>query len=761
MQIVGPSAPPSPSKLTSVPHQVDLQVVGQPVQRPDAPDKVQGTARYVDDLSFAGQLHAKVVRSPHARARITRIDTSAAERIPGVKAILTARDIPGANLIPMIYQDWPVLADGETRHVGEGIALVAADTREAAEAAVAAVRVVYEPLPPLLDMDEAFARGEIIQHWKIGRGDVDAAFADPAHRVFEATYRTPYQEHAYLETNGMVAAPDGMGGILVYGSLQCPFYVQKAVASVLGLSQNLVRIVQMATGGGFGGKEDSPSLPGAMCALLAWKTKRPVKYIMTREEDMTCMSKRHPGKVHYRMAVGTDGLIKAVDVNYYLNGGAYATLSSVVLWRGLVHAAGPYRVPNARINAWAVRTNTVPCGAFRGFGEPQVAFAHEAHIDWVAEQIGADPLAFRLQNLLDYGDETITGHRLESSMGMREVVEKVVAESGWERKRREFARQDGLAGVRRGIGVATMFYGVGLGALGKHLNPAGASVVIAPDTTVTLAVGTTEIGQGMITVLSQIAAEELGCALDAVRVVEPDTSRVPDSGPTVASRTTLMSGNAVRDACRQINERMRVALEGAGLDWTTLGWKDRVKESIARQVQVAAQGWAVPPATTFDVETGQGNPYVTYTWSVNTVEVEVDTETGEVRPVRVVSGHDVGKCINPQTGEGQIEGGVVQGLGYALVEEHVTRDGRILNNQFSTYIIPTPMDAPDIVPVIVEHEYPWGPFGAKGLGETPIIGVAPAVVNAIANAIGVRLREIPATPERVWQAWREAHGEGD
>ncbi len=727
--------------------------------RPDAPEKVQGSARYIDDLSFAGQLHARVLRSPHARARILRIDVEAALAVPGVRAVMTARDIPGENLIPMIVPDWRVLADGEVRHVGEAVAILAAETKEAADRALAAIRVAYEPLQPLLNIDEAYARNEIHTHWKVVRGDVDQAFKEPGVRVFEATYHTPYQEHAYLETNGVLAAPDGLGGMVVYGSLQCPFYVQKGVASALGVPLNQVRIVQMATGGGFGGKEDAPSAPGALCALLAWKTGRPVKYILTREEDMIAMSKRHPGKIVFRLAVTPDGIMRGVEVDYFLNGGAYATLSPVVLWRGLVHAGGPYRFEHARINAYAVRTNTLPCGAFRGFGEPQVVFANEAHVDYVASELGLDPLEFRRKNLLDYGDVTITGHRLDQSMGMREVFDRVIEASDWHRKHKAYQQQNGDSKIRRGIGIAATYYGVGLGALGKHLNPAGANVVVAADGSVTLAVGTTEIGQGMITVLSQIAAEELGCAMDCIRVVEPDTSRVPDSGPTVASRTTLMSGNAIRDGCQQIKARIQQALEADGIDVALLSWKDKVREALTRQVQLSAQGWAIPPRTTFDLETGQGDAYVIYTWSANTVEVEIDTETGEVRPIKVVSAHDVGKCINPQTGEGQIEGGVVQGLGYGLVEEHHSRDGHILNNQFSTYIIPTPMDAPEIVPILVEHEYPWGPYGAKGLGETPLIGVAPAVVNAIANALGVHLREIPATPERVWKAWKERHGE--
>lgn len=748
--------PHSSAQHRLVPRHPGLLVVGHPVPRPDAPDKVKGTARYIEDLAFADQLHARVLRSPYAHARILRLETSEAAALPGVQAVMTARDVPGANVIPVVKNDWPALAEGMVNHVGEAVAIVAAETREAADRALAAIRVVYDPLPALLTIEDAVAKAQVHTHWKLVRGDVDAVLARSDVRVTRATYRTPYQEHAYLETNGVIALPDGQGGLTVYGSMQCPFYVQKGVASVLGLSLAQVRVIQVTTGGGFGGKEDAPSMPAALCSLLAWRTGRPVRLIYSREEDMASMSKRHPGKIDYCIAVTDDGIIQAVEVDYFLNGGAYATLSPVVLFRGLVHAAGPYRIENARVNAYAVRTHTVPCGAFRGFGEPQVVFAAEAHVDRVAHEMGFDPLEFRRRNLLDYGDVTVTGHRLDVSVGLNEVLEKVLAASDWHKKRKAFAEQDPAATVRSGIGLAAAYYGVGLGALGKHMNAAGANLVVSGDGSVSVAVGTTEIGQGMITVLSQVAAEELGCAMDLVKVVPPDTALVPDSGPTVASRTTLMSGNAVRDAAQRIKKAMQSALEADGLDWELLKWTDRVRECTTRMVQMSAQGWSVPPPTTFDPETGQGEPYVVYTWSVNTVEVEVDTETGVVRPVRVVSGHDVGKIINPQLGEGQIEGGVVQGLGYALVEEHLLHEGRILNPQFSTYIIPTPMDTPEIVPVIVEHEFPWGPYGAKGLGETPLIPVAPALVNAIAHATGVRLTEIPATPERVWQAWRDA-----
>jgi len=720
-------------------------IVGERIRRPDAPDKVKGSALYIEDLAFTGSLWGAVLRSPHAHARVTRLDVTRARAVGGVHAVLTAKDIPGKNLIPMIQADWPVLAAGFVRHVGEGVALVAAESREAVTEALHTIVVEYEPLPALLDMEDALRAGEVISHWKVRRGEAAAALKRTDLVVVEGTYRTPYQEHAYIEPNGMIAVPDGRGGVVVYGSMQCPFYVQKAVASALGCDLAQARIVQTVTGGGFGGKEDAPSAPGAQVALLARATGRPVRLILSREEDMAVMSKRHPGRIRMRTAATPDGQLVAAEVDYLLDGGAYATLSPVVLFRGTVHACGPYRVPNVKVDSRVVRTHKVPCGAFRGFGEPQVVFACESQMDRLAERLGIDPLVLRLKNALAEGDETITGHRLTESVGFGDVLDKVAASSDWTRKRAEYARDSGA--VRRGIGLAACYYGVGLGAMGKHLNPAGASVVVAADASVTVAVGTTEIGQGMITVLSQIAAEALGCPVELVHVVEPDTSRVPDSGPTVASRTTVMSGNAIRDAAAKIRAVMEPVIADSGLSW-----REAVALCVQKQVGLAAHGWAVPPATTFDLETGQGEAYICYTFSANVVELEVDTETGQTRVLAVHSGHDTGKVINPTTGEGQIEGGVVQGLGYALVEEHALKDGRIVNDQFSTYIIPTPLDVPEIHPILVEHPYAWGPYGAKGLGETPIIAVAPAVTAAIHHAAGVRLDEIPATPERVWTA---------
>ncbi len=774
--------------------------VGRRVARPDSYDKVQGLAKYIDDLSFGGMLYAAVLRSPHAHARIKRISLSKARRMPGVHCILTAQDIPGKNLIPMVQEDQPVLAEKEVRHVGEAVALVAADTRREAEAAARAIRVEYEVLAAILSIEEGFEKNEIIQHWKLRRGSPQEIFSRRDVVVVEETYRTPYQEHAYIETNGMIALPETDGSITIYGSLQCPFYVQKAVASATGLMMNQSRIIQAVTGGGFGGKEDAPSLPGAMVALLAQASRRPVKYILTREEDMQVMSKRHPGKIVFRSAASKDGRLLAVDVDYFLDGGAYATLSPIVLWRGINHAAGPYRCEHARVDAYAIRTHKVPCGAFRGFGQPQIVFAHERQMDRLAQMLGLDPFKFREMNALQLGDETITGQRLKESNGFMETIAEVKTRSNYEELNQTIDRENKAAASqgspkRRGLGVGCCFYGVGLGARGGYLNPAGAGVVIAGDGSVSIAVGTTEIGQGMMTVLSQIAADTLGCPVEFIRILPPDTSRVPDSGPTVASRTTLMSGRAIADACNQIKARIAAACadydfsrstksepatsprsfknivtqsyrppQSGTDDQASQTWRAMIRHCVQHMVQLSAHGWAVPPETTYDPDTGLGDVYVTYSYSTNLVEVEVDRQTGETKVLNVWTAHDVGKAINPQTGEGQIEGGVVQGIGYALMEEHslagsgtgkakIPRNpGTILNVQFSTYIIPTAMDTPEIHPVIVEKEFSYGPFGAKGLGESPIIAIAPAVINAIVHATGVQLNEIPVTPERLWDA---------
>jgi CO/xanthine dehydrogenase Mo-binding subunit len=726
--------------------------VGQRVRRPDAPDKVKGTALYVDDLAFAGALFGGVLRSPHAHARIADLDIAQARSVPGVRAVISAREIPGKNVVPLVQTDWPILASEYVRHTGEPVALVAAETPEALRQGLAAIVVDYEPLVAMLDLEQALAAGEVMAHSKVRRGDSGAAMMRADAVVVEAAYRTPYQEHAYLEPHGMIALPDGAGGVTVHGSMECPFYVQKAVASALGTGLHRVRVVPSVTGGGFGGKEETPCLPGAHAALLAMSAGKPVRLVLSRDEDMVVTSKRHPARIMVRLAAAPDGQFLAAEVDCLLDGGAYATLSPLVLFRSAVHACGPYQVPNVRVDARVVRTHKVPSGAFRGNGEPQVAFAVESLVDVLAERLGLDPLEIRRRNALDVGSETITGHKLTASVGLRDVLSRVAQSSEWQRKRKEYAADAGP--LRRGIGVAASYSGIGLGAIGKHLNPAAASVVVAADGTVSVAVGTVDAGGGMLVTLAQIAAEALGCPVEMVRVIDTDTSRVPDSGPTGEGRTVVMSGNAIREAALKIRGAMQPFTSDRGLSWT-----DAVTACVQNQVGLAAYGWAVPPDTPFDPAAGQGEPYIGYSFSANVVEVELDTATGETRVLRVHSAHDAGRVLNPTAAEGQIEGGVVQGLGYALTEEHVVKDGRIANDRFSTYVVPSALDAPEIRTILVEHHFPWGPYGAKGLGDAPIAAVAPAVTAAIAHAGGVRLDEIPATPERVLVALRRKAAE--
>ncbi|MBM4397517.1 MAG: xanthine dehydrogenase family protein, partial [Deltaproteobacteria bacterium] len=742
----------------------------------------------------------KVVRSPHARARILTIDASAARSVPGVACVATAADVPGRNCIPVVMRDLPLFAAGEARYHGEPVAVVGAETEEAAEEAARLVRVEWEPLQPLTDPLAALEPGAPVIHspdnvfrrWQVRKGDAGAALARAA-VVVENEYRTPYQEHAYLETQGMLAVPTPDGGIEVSGSMQCPFYVREGLAEVLGLPLAKVRVVQAATGGGFGGKEDVPSIVAGQAAVVAWMTGRPARVIYSRDEDILSMSKRHPAVIRSSYGFAPDGTLLAAKVRYVLDAGAYSTLSPVVSWRGTVHAVGPYRCENVAVDTVAVATNKVPCGAFRGFGQPQVLFAAECQMDEAAARLGLDPIELRRRNALRDGDETPTGQRLRAEVGLSEAIDRVEAASGWREKRASpparpsdsspagrgsvNAAARGRAGGRAyGIGCSAVFYGVSLGAGGKALDRAGSYVQMMYDGSACFAVGTTEMGQGMFTVLSQVVAEELGVPYEAVRPMAPDTAMVPDSGPTVASRTTVMSGNSLKDACRPIRRNL---LEVAGgilgcdpaavrladgvataPDGRQAGYGQVLRQCFLERRCLASSGWSETPPVTWDEGTGAGEPYMTYAFAVNVVEVEVDRETGEVRVLAVHAAHDVGRAINPMAVEGQIEGGTAQGLGYALTEEILHRDGRMLNHQFSTYLIPTAPDVPPIHAIVVEHPTAVGPYGAKGFGEQPLMGVAPAVANAVAHAVGVRFREIPLTPERVWAALRDADREG-
>ena len=696
------------------------RTVGRNVVRKDGAIKADGTARYVDDLRLPGLLHARTIRSAIPRGDITSLrlafDTSGF-------TIVSARDIPGRNVVSLITDDQPCLADGQVRHTAEPILLLAHEDRE--RLLTAEVDIEYRAREPVLDP----ARSDrVFKHIGIGKGDIDDGFSR-ADRVIEGEYRTRHQEHLYIEPNGMLAIP-GDGGITVVGSLQCPYYVHRALAVLLGLPEDRVRVVQAETGGGFGGKEEYPSIIAGHACLLALKSGRPVKLVYDRAEDMLATTKRHPSVVRHRTGVTRDGRLTAMEIDVLMDGGAYCTLSPVVLSRGCLHATGPYRCDHVRVDGRVVMTNTPPNGAFRGFGAPQTLFAVEVQMDRVAEALGMDPVRLREINALRPGDATATGQVLGRDAAALDVLRAAVARSGYRRKRREYR------GTDRGIGLSLFFHGAGFTGSGEVTLQSKASLELTP-AGVRVLVASTEIGQGQRTVHAQIVADALGIPYEHVEVAAADTSRVPDSGPTVASRTTMVVGGLLKQCAVDMRRKMGRLTPAAYL-------RRHGPLVVTRQYEP-------PPGLTWDDETYRGSAYGSYGWACDVIEIERDPVTEEIRPIRVTTAHEIGKAIFPLGARGQIEGGTAQGLGYALTEEVVMRDGVMANAQFTNYIVPTTLDTPPMDVVLVEKPYEHGPYGAKGLGEMPIDGVAPAVVNAI-RSLGIDLREIPATPERVMAA---------
>ncbi|MCX5786637.1 MAG: xanthine dehydrogenase family protein molybdopterin-binding subunit [Elusimicrobia bacterium] len=755
-----------------------LSFVGKSLPRKDALIKVTGRAAYADDREFAGMLYAAAVRSPRPRIKILAISDAKARGIPGYVTLVTYKDIKGVNKWPVVMQDYPFLPEKEARFAGETVALVVAQTAAAAKAAARLVEVKYRELPFIEDPLKAlekdsikiYGKDNIISSFVIKKGAVDKAFDNAAY-VVEGEFSTNYQVHAYLETQGAIAVPETDGGVTVHSSTQCPFYILDAVAAALGLPYHKVKILQTVTGGGFGGKEDVPALVASHAALCAAKTGRPVKLIYGRKEDFQSMSKRHPGWA--RVAYGADkkGRLTACRVKYVLDGGAYATLSPIVLWRGTVHAAGPYKIANVSIETYAAATNKVPCGAFRGFGQPQICFAQESLIDELAAKIGMDPVEFRLKNMLAPGDKTVTGQKINSSCGLKELVRTVRKRSGWDKKTQNSKlKTQNSAGIARGLGFSATYYGVGLGAKGRYLDRAGALVNIYKDSSVCVNVGNTEMGQGALTVLAQIAAETLNAPYESVRVEEVDTSKVPDSGPTVASRTTLMSGNAIIDAAGPLRERIfktafdLLVLKGArasgpmtaargvfSMGGKSVTFREVTAECWNRRHKMSEQGWYAAPRTTFKMEDGQGDAYVIYSYSADAAEVEVDLKTGVTKVLKIWAAYDVGKIVNPRLATGQAQGGILQGMSWALYENLVYKNGIMVNPNFTDYVLATTADKPEYDITFLEKPYAGGPYKAKGMGEVPLIGVAPAVANAIANACGARVRSVPLLPEKVWK----------
>ena len=746
-------------------------LVGRSVPRQDAREKVTGAATYVADLHLPGMLYGRALRAEHPHARILAIDPRAARELEGVAAVLTAADVPGVNRFGRVTADQPVLADGKVRYLGDVVALVAAETPEAAERALGLVRVRYEPLPAVFDPLEAMAEGapkvhdgrdNVLAHVKIRKGDVDAAFA-AAEVVVEGTYTTPTVDHLYLEPEGAVAVPAPDGGITVWAPTQAPFTVRAAVAQALGLPAHRVKVVQTTAGGGFGGKVDAAMDTCARAALLAQATGRPVRLIYGRRESLLGSGKRHAAVVRHRLAASRDGRLLGVDIQVYLNKGAYASVGGVeppaggLTVKSAVHAAGPYEIPNVRVDAYNVYTNLPYGSPMRGYGVPQVCFATESQVDDLAYRLGMDPLELRRLNGFRLGSATATGQVLDQSVGYQETLRRAAEAAGWTGGRRPEAPRRGTGRRAGGTGAATSFFAV---SSGRGNDFATAYIFLTGEGRIEVRTGLVELGQGSRTVLAQLAAEALGVPLELVSTPEPDTAVDPDSLTTTASRGATLGGNAVLMAARAARETLG-RLGGAPGAPGELPLAELGRRLCPGGRLLIGQGQWRKPTPTFDPETGQGQPYHVYTYATQIADVEVDLETGEVEVLRVVAAHDVGRAINPALVGAQIQGGVSMGVGYALYEDLRFREGRMQNPDLTDYVLPTSVETPAVVPVIVEEPNEMGPFGGKGIGEPPVIPTAPAIANAIFHATGARVRALPITPERVLDALREASGGGN
>ncbi len=745
---------------------IRMTTVGSSVLREDAVSKVTGRAKYAADLEFPRMLHAKAVRIPVAHAKIKRLDIEEALKLPGVVTILTPDDL----LHRFGDEKWvPVLVREKVRSYADAVAVVAAQTEQTAIEAARLVKVDYEELLAVFDVEEAskpgapmlYDKSNVFRTDRIRRGDIEKGFEE-ADIVLERTYSAPFAEHAFIEPETAIGVPEPDGRISVFGSIKQPFDVRKMVAGILGVALDRVRIVPVTLGGHFGGKDEDMALMASRVALLARKTGRPIKMSNSREESILEGTKRHRFVMKYKVGVRRDGRLTAMDIRCLADAGAYAVKTFLVTFRSCTEATGPYMVPNVNVEVHSVLTNNNDSGAFRGFGSPQVDFACESMMDELAEELDMDPYEFRRMNAFEKGCRTATGQVLNGSVTVRQCLDEAVSRVDWQTLRS--ARSEGP--IKRGIGMAASFRGISLGA--GSLDTAGAIVSLQEDGRVLLTTGIREGGQGARTVLCQICAEALGVPLSQVSFLDWDTSSVPDSGPTVASRGTLVGGNATRQACQQLLEEIYGVVSqlwGIGREELIssegkitskknpdlqISFKEAVAETRKRGKKLLALGWYQTPPTGIDPETGQGVPFFDYVYGTDVAEVEVDTLTGSVRIKNFVSVHDVGKAIHPELVAGQIYGGVCMGVGTALYEEYRLTDRHPDMLNLDQYLIPTSMDMEEMNAVILEEKVEEGPCGAVCIGEIATQLVAPAIINAIAHATGRRIYDLPADLEKVF-----------
>ena len=760
----------------------ELKVVGQRLVRSEALTKATGVARYTADYKRPDMLIGKALWAQYPHALIKSIDTSLAEQLAGVVVVMTAKDLPGRNGYGILVPDKPVIADKKTAYEGDPVALVAAVNEETANRALELIKVEYEVLPAYDDPREAIKEDAIVIHpnhpaaekgnlltvVRLDRGDVEKAFRE-ADIVIENYYETPMVEHAYMEPDVCIAEPDPTtGGLHLISAAQAVYANKRCLAPVFNLPHHKLRISSPIVGGGFGGKEDSTLDVCAVAGVLALKAKKTVYFELSREEVFRTTGKRHPTYIKHRMAATKDGKITAVDVETILNKGAYVSMGGMreplhaVTMRTALYAGNCYAIPNAKARSYSVFTNNPYSCAFRGFGVPQAVFAVECQVDELARRLNMDPVELRLKNIVRDGDRTISGQVMKESrgLGLEECMEKVCERIGWHKP---FDR-GGDSVVKRGRGFGVFMYGTGIPLL---FEGASCFAILQTDGTLNINIATTEMGQGALTVMAQLAAEALGVRFEDVVVSISDTGRAPDCGPTVGTRSTTIVGNSVVDACRQIREKMlKVAaatLKADPRDLTLeLGQvfvtgKPETAQSFAAiaykayntQVPLAAVGTWYPPQPTFRGEDGQGDPMHAYAFGAYGVEIAVDTETGHIDVTRSVLACDIGKAINPAAVEGQMEGGAAQGIGWAIMEENLMNKGVMQNAAFHNYLIPTIKDLPELESIIVEHPNELGPFGAKGIGEPPLLAVAPAIRNALYDALDIKANVIPLTGRQV------------
>ncbi|MHC1746866.1 MAG: xanthine dehydrogenase family protein molybdopterin-binding subunit [Cellulosilyticaceae bacterium] len=693
-----------------------MEAISKSVKKKDHEAKMSGRALYVDDHVMDGMLYGRLLHSAKARAHITKIIVPT---LPEGYYVVDKNDVSGENRVAIVKDDTPVYVEDTVEYIGDPILMVVGPDLKEVQRILNEIVVIYEELTPVLDMLQS---DTVFFHYNFEKGDINKALAE-ADRVFVETFQTGYQEQAYLETQGIIAYPHN-GRMTVQGSMQCPYYVKGAVCKALGYDEGDVQVIQDVTGGGFGGKEAFPSILACQTAVAAKKANRPVKVIFDRREDMEFTSKRHPSICTYKVAV-KNGEITGMDIDVLFNGGAYTTLSAVVLQRGLICENGVYRVDNLRVDGRAVKTNTVPCGAYRGFGAPQTYFAVEMMMNHIAKEMGIDSLELKEKYIVKQGDETSTCGRYHFQVPLTEMIEKANEICSYREKRKLYKNQTGR--YRKGIGMSLFFHGCGFTGSGERdIIKAVAKIRKNADDTVEVLASNTDIGQGLKTTFCKIVADTLEIPYEQVFINNPDTDRVPDSGPTVASRSLMTVGGLLQRAAEKLKA-----------EWIP-GKEQLVEEHFAEPTFV------IP----FSMEKFKGDAYPTYSWGVNAIEVEVDTLTATTQILGAWGIFDVGVPVDMNIILGQMQGGFLQGIGYASMEQmECNENGRIRNNSYSDYIIPTAVDVPNLVTEMISNPYTHGPYGAKGAGELPLVGAAPAYVEAMESALGVNLNKAPFTAE--------------